>query len=69
MKIEIVSMISRDCKYAYVRKWELKVGLFMKVEIASMLNFENRNCNMLNYELEIESMLKYENRNCKYASL
>ena len=32
-------------------------SLTMKIETASMLNYENRNCNMLNFE----------NRRCKYA--
>ena len=46
MKIETVSWLSydsRDCKFAYIGKWKLQVGLVMKVEIASMLNYENRN--------------------------
>ena len=46
MKIETVSRLSyesRDCKFAYVGKWKLRVGLVMKVEIASMINCENRN--------------------------
>ena len=40
----MLSNESRDCKYAYVWKWKLQVGLAMKVEIASLLNIENRNC-------------------------
>ena len=47
MKIETVSRLSyesRDCKFAYVGKWKLRVGLIMIAEIASMLNNENRNC-------------------------
>ena len=47
MKIETVSSLcydSKDCKFAYVGKWELKGGTVMKVEIANMLNFENSNC-------------------------
>ena len=47
MKIETVSRLiceSRDCKFASVGKWNLQVAIVMKVEIASMLNFENRNC-------------------------
>ena len=46
MKIETVSRLIyevRDCKFAYVGKWKLQVGLVMKVEIASMLNYDNRN--------------------------
>ena len=35
----------------------MQVGLTMKIETASMLNYENGNCNML----------KYENRSCKYV--
>ena len=39
----------------------------MKVEIASMLNNENRNCKYaLNIKIETASMLNYENRNCSY---
>ena len=41
MKIGTASMLSyesRDCKFAYVGKWGLHVGLVMKVETASMLN-------------------------------
>ena len=48
MKIGTASLLSyeiRECKYAYVRKRKLQVGLAMKVEIASMLNNEKRNCN------------------------
>ena len=47
MKMETVSRLSyesRDCKFTYVGKWKLQVGIVMKVEIAIMLNFENRNC-------------------------
>ena len=47
MKVETVSRLSyesRDCKFAYVGKWKLQVGIVMKVEIASVLNFDNRNC-------------------------
>ena len=46
MKMETVNKLSyesRDCKFAYVRNWKLHVALLMKVEIASMLNYENRN--------------------------
>ena len=46
MKIETVSRLSyesRDCKFAYVCKRKLQVGLTMKAEIASMLNNEDRN--------------------------
>ena len=50
----------------------------MKVEIASMLNYENRNCKYaslwkkklqicLIMKIEIATMLNYENRNCMYA--
>ena len=38
-----LSYESRDCKFACERKWKLQVALLMKVEIASMLNYENRN--------------------------
>ena len=47
MKIETVSSLSyesRDCKFAYVGKWKRQIGIVMKVEIANMPNFENRNC-------------------------
>ena len=47
MEIETVSWLSyesRDCKFAYLGKWKLQVALVMKLEIASMLNCENRNC-------------------------
>ena len=47
MKMETVSRLSyenRDCKFAYVGKWKLQVGIVLKVEIASVLNFDNRNC-------------------------
>ena len=52
MKRETVSRLnyeSIDCKYAYVWKWKLQVGLVMKVKIASM-------------KVEIASMLNNENR-------
>ena len=50
----------------------------MKVEIASMLNCEDRNCKYaslwkrklqvcLNMKIETAIMLNYEDRNCKYA--
>ena len=48
MKIETVSWLSYesgDCKFAYVWKWKLQVVFVMKVEIASMLTYENRNFN------------------------
>ena len=47
MKIETVSWLryeSRDCKFAYLGKRKLQVALVTKVEIASKLNCENRNC-------------------------
>ena len=58
MKIETVSRLSyesRDCKFAYVGKWNLQVALVMKVETASMLNFERQVC--LNMKIETASML------------
>ena len=47
MKIETGSRLSyesRNCKFAYVWKRKMQVGLAMKVEIACMPNNENRNC-------------------------
>ena len=47
MEIEIVSRRSyesRDSKFAHEGKWKLRVGIVMKVQIASMLNYEDRNC-------------------------
>ena len=47
MKIKTVSGLcygSIDSKFAFVGKWKLQVAFVMKVEIASMLNCENRNC-------------------------
>ena len=40
----MLSYEGRYCKYDYVWKWKLQIGLAMKVEIASMLYNENRNC-------------------------
>ena len=47
MKIETVSRLSYesgDCKFAYVRKWKLQVGLVMKIETVSILSYESREC-------------------------
>ena len=46
MKIETERRLNyerRDCKFAYAGKWKLQIGLVVKVEIASMLNYEIRN--------------------------
>ena len=47
MKIETVSILSYESRvHVCLRvKRKLQVGLAMKVEIASMLNNENRKCN------------------------
>ena len=69
MKIEIVSgrsYESRDSKFAHEGKWKLQVGIVMKVEIASMLNYEDRELQIcFAMKRETASMLSYENRNCK----
>ena len=60
MKIETASMLkheNRNWKYASLRKQKLHVCLIMKIEITSILNGENGNCNMVNYE----------NRNSSYT--
>ena len=38
-----LSYESRDCKFACGGKWKQQLGLVMKVEVASMINCENRN--------------------------
>ena len=56
----------------------MQVCLTMKIETASMLSYNNRNCkyyfnakvetaSMLHYEIETASMLNYGSRKYKYA--
>ena len=40
----MLSYEGRECKFAYAGKQKLQVCLTMKIETASTLNWENRNC-------------------------
>ena len=60
-------------------KMEIAICLTMKIETATILNYENRNCKYaqlrkqrlqicLRMKIGTASMLKYENRNCNMHS-